>query len=342
MNIDTNQNVVYTFSIVVPVYNVENYIRQCVESILNQTFQDFELILIDDGSTDSSGKLCQSWVASDHRVKYYHHNNGGPNKARNLALDVLLGKFVIFVDADDWIEPSSLSVLEKHLRDEDYDVINYGYDFFEDGSTKIVESRSNKLKKLLGKEVIIEALFGARIAGVCWNKCFKNSMIAESNLRFLPDKLHARDVLFTREAAMYSKKALIIPNILYHSRCRPGSFSRSFGNGNVYSAIDLADKHLEIFGNAYNCDLRNLTEYSIGKSLRYILVLSAFRSISYLENINNFNIVRSSRFWYCTRPNKVFFKFYTLRDFLLSIFILNATIARLVASISKKIGFRPY
>lgn len=107
----------HTFSIIVPVYKVEKYLERCVESIINQTFEDFELILIDDGSPDRCGAICDEYAAEDERIKVIHQKNQGVSVARNAGLDVATGDYICFVDSDDWIELDCLkTVYDKGIR----------------------------------------------------------------------------------------------------------------------------------------------------------------------------------------------------------------------------------
>ena len=92
------------FSVIVPVYKVETYLPRCIESILNQTVTDFELILIDDGSPDCSGEICDAYAAKDSRIRVIHQKNGGVSKARNAGLDIAQGEYIVFVDSDDWVD----------------------------------------------------------------------------------------------------------------------------------------------------------------------------------------------------------------------------------------------
>lgn len=93
-------------SVIVPVYNVEKYLERCVESIFKQTYKNIEIILVDDGSTDNSGKICDKFLKKDERVKVIHKENGGLSDARNAGLEILSGKYIMFVDSDDWISPA--------------------------------------------------------------------------------------------------------------------------------------------------------------------------------------------------------------------------------------------
>jgi len=109
-------------SVIVPVYNVEKYLPRCVDSILGQTFCDFELILIDDGSTDSSGRICDDYAAHDSRIRVIHQENRGQAAARNRALDIAQGEYIGFVDSDDYIHPQMYEILMRHAREHDADI----------------------------------------------------------------------------------------------------------------------------------------------------------------------------------------------------------------------------
>jgi len=109
-------------SIIVPVYNVEKYIHRCIDSILHQTFKDFELILVDDGSLDNSGKICDEYAKEDDRIKVIHKENGGLSDARNVGLDIAQGEYIAFVDSDDWIEKDMYSILYENIRKYNADI----------------------------------------------------------------------------------------------------------------------------------------------------------------------------------------------------------------------------
>lgn len=114
-------------SIIVPVYNVEPYLRRCVDSILNQTFSDFELILVDDGSPDSCGAICDDYAARDRRIKVIHKANGGVSYARNEGLDIAQGEYIGFVDSDDYIHPKMYEILVGVIEREQVDLVQCGY-----------------------------------------------------------------------------------------------------------------------------------------------------------------------------------------------------------------------
>lgn len=114
-------------SIIVPVYNVEKYLDKCVNSILNQTFQDFELILVDDGSPDNCGEMCDDYAARDKRVTVIHQVNGGLSAARNAGIEIAKGRYLGFVDSDDYIAEDMYELLYNNLKNEDADLATVGF-----------------------------------------------------------------------------------------------------------------------------------------------------------------------------------------------------------------------
>ena len=112
-------------SVIVPVYNVAPYLEQCLDSIVNQSYRNLEIILVDDGSTDKSGAICDRYAEQDSRIQVVHKENGGQSSARNVALDMMTGEWVLFVDSDDWIELNTLELLLEQ-KDERADLVEFG------------------------------------------------------------------------------------------------------------------------------------------------------------------------------------------------------------------------
>ena len=113
-----------TFSIIVPVYNVEQYLENCINSVLNQSYRNFQLILVDDGSKDSSGEICDRFAQKDSRVKVMHKQNAGVSGARNTGIEIATGQFICFIDSDDWIESDYLQKIVDEIYD--FDILFFG------------------------------------------------------------------------------------------------------------------------------------------------------------------------------------------------------------------------
>ena len=177
-------------SVIVPVYNTEKYLHRCIDSILAQTYTDFELLLIDDGSTDSSGAICDEYALRDSRVRVFHKENGGVSSARNLGLDNAQGEWITFVDSDDWIACNALDVM---LDNKEEDLIitsftserNLFYAQFESGC--FVGSSINKC---------LSKYFGHISFTVIWGKLYKRHIIVDNKLIF-DNSIHTgEDTLF--------------------------------------------------------------------------------------------------------------------------------------------------
>lgn len=176
-------------SIIVPVYNAEKTLRECVDSILYQDYRDFELLLIDDGSKDSSPLICDEYAVIDRRVKVYHKPNGGVSSARNLGIENTQGKWITFIDADDYITQNYLNVVDKH----DEDIIIKGYQKFDkEGETSnmpLTDSRKQSSFKELLNQYITDSLLRCP-----WAKFYKKSVIGD--LRFLTEMKIGEDAWF--------------------------------------------------------------------------------------------------------------------------------------------------
>ena len=120
-------NIFPLISIIVPVYKAEKYLHKCVDSLLEQTFTDFEILLVDDGSPDKSGEICDEYAEKDSRIRVFHKENGGVSSARNLALDNAKGEFVMFLDSDDWLDNVCLDVCINTINDNVLDVLQFGF-----------------------------------------------------------------------------------------------------------------------------------------------------------------------------------------------------------------------
>lgn len=203
-------------SIIIPVYKVEQYLPKCVDSILAQTYQDWELLLIDDGSPDNSGKICDEYAQKDKRIRVFHKENGGVSSARNLGLDYAEGKYIWFVDSDDWIENDAISNLLCQQGIGNADVCFFGLKPYPGGVPPFsFESILNNQTKELFSETENCGVVIAKIeqcGGFGWtcNKIFKNSIIKEHNIRFDQRFSIQEDHLFTLSYVMHVKSISVV------------------------------------------------------------------------------------------------------------------------------------
>jgi len=178
-------------SVIVPVYKVEMWLRRCIDSILAQTFSDFELILVDDGSPDNCPQICDEYARRDSRVKVIHQKNGGLSAARNTGLDITRGKYITFVDSDDWIDSDFLEVLFRNIVEHDAQICQCNFRFsFEDGTAEI-PSRNTAEISFLNKSAAIHSLFDYDWNGFyipVWGKLYSSTLF--KNVRFKPGRIH--------------------------------------------------------------------------------------------------------------------------------------------------------
>ncbi len=227
-------------SVIVPVYNVEKYLGECINSLLCQIYTNLEIILIDDGSTDSSGTLCDHYAEIDNRISVYHKKNGGLSDARNYGLDIATGEFIAFVDSDDYVSPYFIDRLRQVQKKTDSDIVICGFTSFDDGTS--LSCITNETDDLVYQSVSsIDALSNFyndnRVMTVlAWNKLYKKSCF--KTIRFPVGKLR-EDEFISYRVIYASNKITYIQSKLYYYRTRPGSIMQS-SNLKVYSDYVLA------------------------------------------------------------------------------------------------------
>ena len=171
-------------SVIIPVYNVEKYINKCVDSIINQTYKNLEIILVDDGSTDNSGKICEEYKIIDHRIKVVHKENGGLSDARNKGIEIATGRYIGFVDSDDYIEKDMYSNLLNELKVNNADISVCKYKKVTEDYNKCdyVQSYENKIR-ILDNITAIELLISdSYMDNYAWNKLYKKELF--ENVRY--------------------------------------------------------------------------------------------------------------------------------------------------------------
>ena len=239
-------------SIIVPVYQVENYIRQCVDSILAQTFTDFELILVDDGSKDQSGKICDEYAEMDQRVKVIHTENLRAAEARNRGLDQAIGNYFMFIDSDDYISPTMVECLYSSILKEDADIAacNFLYLFEDDGNKDF--STDFKSEILSGTEIFYtrknERNYGYWT--VVWNKLYKKDSFGK--VRFRTGKYY-EDEFWANDIYQMDIKIVTIPECLYYYRQRENSTMRQKIIDRSFDLIEAFQERIYLYLNEQQC-----------------------------------------------------------------------------------------
>lgn len=231
------------FSIIVPVYNVEKYLDKCLASILEQTFKDFECIIIDDGSPDNSNIIIDKYVKLDQRFKVIHQKNMGLSAARNAGLDIAKGDYIVFVDSDDYIANDYLEKFAAKIASTNAEIVVCGLtEVFKDYEKSIVfEDEST--------EVIKQNILADVWPSYAWNKCYKKSLFA--NIRFPVGKIF-EDILTIPEVCLYARKIVCIPDKLYYyNRHNENSITANLSSEKMYNHFQghLKNRNLAIMNN---------------------------------------------------------------------------------------------
>ncbi len=205
-------------SVIVPVYNVEKYLQKCVDSIINQTYQNLEIILVDDGSTDNSGKICDEYLKKDKRIKVIHKRNGGLSDARNWAIDVAEGEYIEFVDSDDYIEQDMIEFLYNNIEQYNADISICSYYMIDE--KECINQSTNELYVYSRLEILQEVLLDEKIRSYAWNKLFKKSLF--DDIRFPVGKIF-EDVITIGKLFEKSEKVVLNDVAKYYYRQREGS-----------------------------------------------------------------------------------------------------------------------
>lgn len=220
------------FSIISPVYNVDKYLERCINSVINQTFSDFEYILIDDGSTDLSGSICDEFAERDSRIKVIHKDNGGVSSARNSGIDASLGRWILFVDSDDTLDINALAVIKDSLNNNDVDLLIYGINTIsKDGIVKASSLNLNK-RAFYNKDSIRSALLpyaccsSSFVNSPC-NKVYSSSLVQKEK-NYFPSRVRGEDWLFNVKYLQCIASAMSIEDTLYNYYLHTGSAMTKF------------------------------------------------------------------------------------------------------------------
>jgi len=234
-----------TLSIIVPVYNVEEYLCECIDSIINQTFRDFELILVNDGSTDNCGMICDSYAQIDSRVRIIHQENKGLSNARNTGIDIAKGQYIAFVDSDDFVDSNMYEIMVRELSERNIDMVVCGVNPFRDNQYKKSNYTVNK-EIVLSKDQCFEMILSAGdiITTYAWNKVYKKEIFL--NIRY-PEGKHYEDIFVITDILSECDSVFVTSLKLYNYRKREGSITSSVYNKRDNDRIISSIKNYNFF-----------------------------------------------------------------------------------------------
>lgn len=235
-------------SIIIPVYHVEDFLDRCVESVCRQTYQNLEIILVDDGSDDNCPQICDMWSEKDDRIKVIHKQNGGLSDARNAGMKIMNGEFVYFLDSDDYIVEYAIEHMVMTMIENKSDAIAFGYTKIDEAGNELsksmfegknysFESEKDKL------QFIYKSLLQYKLGWEAWNRMYRASIIRENNLWFEPNKeIFAEDRCFNLYYTLCSQNIICMSERLHYYLIRNNSIMGSQKEWRVNEAINLSKK----------------------------------------------------------------------------------------------------
>lgn len=233
-------------SFIVPIYNVERYLQKCVDSILAQSYSNIEVVLVDDGSTDESVAICDSYANRDKRVQVIHKENGGASSARNEGLSFAHGSYIAFIDSDDYVSPSMAEKLLDAISKTDSDLAMCNFAYTDElGNITGSFSDDTKAGEYRTEELLRKVAAGWTFGILVWNKLFKKELF-DGGLLFLEGRI-AEDEMIAHRLLARVRKAVIIPDVLCFYRQRTGSVTNSAFNEKNLDSLEALIDRVEFF-----------------------------------------------------------------------------------------------
>lgn len=274
-------------SVIIPVYNVENYLEKCVKSVIGQTYKNLEIILVDDGSKDNSGSMCDELAKLDNRIKVIHKANGGLSDARNHGLQIAKGDYIGFVDSDDYIADDMFETMHKIITENNADIsIVSFYEIYKD---KVIGVRDSGNLEIMNKlEAMKELLIDRKIQSYAWNKLFKKELF--SDLQF-PTGKNFEDIATTLLLFEKSEKVVLLEEPKYYYLRRDNSI---IGVKNTKTYTDylevIYDKYIYLKDKYPEIEIYNVFNYVINMIWVYTIIATFDLDDVYKEFVKQYDL----------------------------------------------------
>lgn len=314
-------------SVILPVYNVEQYIAKSIHSVLNQSYIDFELIVVIDGSKDNSEVIAREFEKTDLRVKVYTKPNGGLSDARNYGLNVATGEFIYFLDSDDWIEPNLLEDNIKILEDKNLDFIVFGfYQDNVDSNEQLIENIPHipENNEWINSEPIYFTPYMLNILGYAWNKIYRKGYLDKHQIKFTIGVSLVEDILFNAKVYQYADRIVFNPKPYVHYIQRPVVTLTKQFHEQSFEWVKLKHEGLQEFLDAWSFDnTQEILASNLIGGLRYC-VLNLFRyknqfnfrqKVSYIDKmLNDIDVINYLQFYIPeSRNDKIYYQLIKMR-----------------------------
>lgn len=273
-------------TVIVPIYNVESYLPRCIESILEQTYSNLQIILVDDGSTDVSGKICDDYAEKDKRIEVYHTVNKGSVAARKLGIVHATGSYIGFVDSDDYIEKDMYEYLLKNIMESNADFIHTGYIEEKEGKCREIYGFENGIYDLKNTEAredflikyVLHAKKGQEVIASMWSKLFRKELIEKSFFPLPDEQQLGEDVLCLFLSVLQSERIMLKKRAFYHHTIRQKSLSH-------ISDVERIIQETALSPNVINV-IRNYDRTCYKKLKRVICYFVANRLLAVMNRLN--------------------------------------------------------
>lgn len=281
----------YKVSIIIPIYNVEKYINKCIQSIIDQTYSNLEIILVDDGSIDRCSKICDEYANKDKRIKVIHKQNGGLSSARNIGIDISSGEYILFIDADDYIHESTVEILIKKAISKNADIVHFNFQYVDEEGNKInIKNKNLDDNKILNSyETICEYAKKSIIVMAC-TKLYKRELF--DGLRFDEGYVYEDELIFPK-IIYKSKINYMINDKLYYYVNRESSITKSNLTNNKIESKKKLIRFLEEF---YLENYPELMRYIYIKI--YFICSSTIKEIKKSNRLDNKNKIKITEYFY--------------------------------------------
>lgn len=314
-------------SVILPVYNVEQYIAKSIHSVLNQSYIDFELIVVIDGSKDNSEVIAREFEKTDLRVKVYTKPNGGLSDARNYGLNMATGEFIYFLDSDDWIEPNLLEDNIKMLEDKNLDFIVFGfYQDNVDSNEQLIENIPHipENNEWINSEPIYFTPYMLNILGYAWNKIYRKGYLDKHQIKFTIGVSLVEDILFNAKVYQYADRIVFNRQAYVHYIQRPVTTLTKQFHEQSFEWVKLKHEGLQEFLNAWSFDnTQEILASNLIGGLRYC-VLNLFRyknqfnfrqKVSYIDKmLNDIDVINYLQFYIPeSRNDKIYYQLIKMR-----------------------------
>lgn len=295
-------------SVIIPIYNVSEYLSRCLSSVSYQSFKNYEVIMIDDGSTDNSPQIAQEFEKKYPNFKLVHNTEKGVSSARNLGISLACGEYIAFVDSDDYIDINFLKYLYTAAKENNADVVhcNYGLYHIESGLVCPILVRKPRTGIMSNMEMVEHTVADFSMRSYLWNKLWKRSLFTENNITF--PKIKFEDIATTSRLLYFANKGVVINKVLYYYTIRKGSIVQTVSLKNSSDYL-LSFGYLKRFFLDKNCykGIR-YSFFQLGLAMyfanAYYLFRLHFKCRNFKHFIHNVGVSRKNLYYFCSKEFK--------------------------------------